>query len=215
MEHRISMLAIAVGVWWGFLFSNSAAQNLRDFTDQEPTTQGLIEGLKSKGDLPPASQMTGRTRSIGLVSSPVTEPRCEHYWQQASKKGLSRGIKLTEDMSSISLKVIFAVNSDQLTPDSKQTLDKLGAALKSNELNTCCFQIEGHTDSIGSDAYNLRLSKHRAESVRKYLAHNFDLGERTISVGYGKTKPIAENDTEEGKRKNRRVQVINLGHRQP
>jgi OOP family OmpA-OmpF porin len=68
------------------------------------------------------------------------------------------------------------------------------------------IELEGHTDSIGSDAYNEKLSNLRAESVKKYLVEKFGIdASRVSTVGYGESMPVATNDTEEGRQKNRRV----------
>ena len=68
------------------------------------------------------------------------------------------------------------------------------------------IELEGHTDSIGPDAYNEKLSRRRAESVKKYLVDKFGIDAARIStVGYGESMPVATNDTEEGRQKNRRV----------
>jgi OmpA-OmpF porin, OOP family len=69
--------------------------------------------------------------------------------------------------------------------------------------------IEGHTDNTNTAEYNQKLSDARASSVRQYLINNFGIkASRLTSVGYGLTKPIATNSTEEGKQKNRRVQAV-------
>jgi OOP family OmpA-OmpF porin len=69
--------------------------------------------------------------------------------------------------------------------------------------------IEGHTDNTNTVAYNQKLSEERANSVRQYLINNFGIkASRLTAVGYGLTKPIASNSTEEGKQKNRRVQAV-------
>ena len=69
--------------------------------------------------------------------------------------------------------------------------------------------IEGHTDNIASAAYNQKLSEKRANSVRQYLIDKFGIdGSRLTAIGYGLTKPIASNDTEEGRQKNRRVEAV-------
>jgi OOP family OmpA-OmpF porin len=69
--------------------------------------------------------------------------------------------------------------------------------------------IEGHTDNIASDDYNQKLSEERANAIRQYLIEKFGIEEsRLTAVGYGETKPIADNDTEEGRQKNRRVEVV-------
>jgi len=150
------------------------------------------------------------TRGLGLVTG---KPQCKYYQEQMAKK--SRGIKLATESDAAALKITFASNSAELTPEASQTLDKLGEALKSHELEGCCFRIEGHTDGKGGDSYNLKLSERRAQSVARYLAEHFDMKERAIAVGYGKRQPIADNNSDEGRQKNRRVQVVNLGYGQP
>ena len=73
------------------------------------------------------------------------------------------------------------------------------------------ISIEGHTDSIGTDQYNQRLSERRAAAVREYLLkHGVANGARIRSVGYGESKPIADNSTEEGRFQNRRVEILIL-----
>jgi len=72
-------------------------------------------------------------------------------------------------------------------------------------------KLEGHTDSIGTEEYNQKLSERRAKSVRKYLTKEGAVNGKMIStIGYGKTRPIASNDTEEGRAQNRRVEIIIL-----
>ena len=69
--------------------------------------------------------------------------------------------------------------------------------------------IEGHTDNVFTAEYNQKLSQARADSVRQYLISNFGIkASRLTSVGYGLTRPIASNNTEEGRQKNRRVQAV-------
>ncbi len=69
--------------------------------------------------------------------------------------------------------------------------------------------IEGYTDNVGNDEYNQKLSEKRAKAVRQYLISKFGVdGSRLTAVGHGKAKPIASNDTEEGRLKNRRVQAL-------
>jgi len=105
--------------------------------------------------------------------------------------------------------VNFEFNKDTLTSEAKDALDLVAAGLASQPKLT--VQIDGHTDSVGSAAYNLKLSKKRAESVRVYLIGKGVDGSRLAAEGFGKTKPIASNDTETGRAENRRVefQVLN------
>ena len=67
-------------------------------------------------------------------------------------------------------------------------------------------EIGGHTDNVGADGFNKRLSEQRAKAVKDYLMQNGIDAKRLIIRGYGKSKPIASNKTEEGRQKNRRVE---------
>lgn len=196
-------LAVGIGTMWGPL--GAGAQNVRDFSAKEPTSEELIDALKPQS----APPKTPGTRGIGAV--PTEKPKCAYYRKQAS-----RGIKLKPDSDAAALKITFATNSAQLTSESTQTLDKLGEALKTDPLAACCFQIEGHTDSKGSDTHNKRLSARRAQSVVGYLKQRFDIDvDRLLPVGHGESQPIADNESDEGREKNRRVQIVNLGYGQP
>ena len=75
------------------------------------------------------------------------------------------------------------------------------------EYPTSKFHIEGHTDSDGKDAMNLKISQDRAAAVKNYLVENGVAADRLTSEGYGETKPIASNKTAKGKAQNRRVEV--------
>jgi len=70
--------------------------------------------------------------------------------------------------------------------------------------------VEGHTDSTGSDATNMKLSNERADSVRSFLVENGIDAKRILARGYGKAYPVASNATAEGRQKNRRVDVVIL-----
>ncbi|MFQ5638306.1 MAG: OmpA family protein [bacterium] len=71
------------------------------------------------------------------------------------------------------------------------------------------ISVQGHTDSYGSDQTNLKLSQERAEAVRQYILANMGLDEtRIAAVGYGESKPIANNETAAGRTKNRRIELV-------
>lgn len=90
-----------------------------------------------------------------------------------------------------------------LTADDKAALDKMIPDLK--RLHFINGEIQGHTDSKGTAAYNQKLSERRAKAVADYLAaHGINEGRVTV-VGYGETMPVADNKTEEGRAHNRRV----------
>lgn len=105
--------------------------------------------------------------------------------------------------------ILFATNSDRIRPESTPTLKEIGTMLQQHpELR---IRIEGHTDADGEDAYNQRLSEQRAAAVRSYLVDTFGVaGDRLVTAGFGETKPVATNDTPEGRQQNRRVELVRL-----
>jgi outer membrane protein OmpA-like peptidoglycan-associated protein len=111
-------------------------------------------------------------------------------------------------MRAVALNVYFATNSDRISPKFYAELNKLGEAL--TQLPST-IEIAGYTDSIGSDQANQVLSERRAMSVKQYLEQHFSLPtERLTAKGYGKSRPRATNDTESGRRQNRRIEVALL-----
>jgi OOP family OmpA-OmpF porin len=99
--------------------------------------------------------------------------------------------------------VDFEFNSTHLTVPAQHTLDEVAAALLTQpELNV---EVQGHTDSIGTESYNLGLSQRRAEAVKAYLVNRGLSATVLTAKGFGKSKPIAGNDTAEGRAQNRRV----------
>jgi outer membrane protein OmpA-like peptidoglycan-associated protein len=101
--------------------------------------------------------------------------------------------------------VNFITDSAELTPESKDTLDRTVASLK--QWREVRVEVGGHTDSVADDAYNLELSQRRAETVRAYLIHSGISATRLEAKGYGETRPIAPNDTDAGRARNRRVEL--------
>jgi OOP family OmpA-OmpF porin len=101
--------------------------------------------------------------------------------------------------------VIFAFDSDEITGVSMATLDVAAEMLREcPNVNTA---VEGHTDSVGDEAYNLGLSQRRANSVSSYLSSHGVSPDRLQAKGYGESRPVADNGTEDGRAKNRRVEL--------
>lgn len=113
--------------------------------------------------------------------------------------------------------VTFRTNSAVLSPEAKTQLDELAA--KTQGARAFMIEVAGHTDSTGSEAKNMRLSRQRADAVVQYLAvqHKIPLRRFVTPMGYGKTDAVAENSTASGRQQNRRVEVkmiINRGMNQ-
>jgi outer membrane protein OmpA-like peptidoglycan-associated protein len=101
--------------------------------------------------------------------------------------------------------VYFDTNKSNIKGTSVETLNKLAGILK--EYPKTVILVEGHTDSAGSEEYNMGLSKLRAESVTKYLIAQGIASDRFTTKWYGELQPVADNSTAEGKSKNRRVEL--------
>lgn len=104
--------------------------------------------------------------------------------------------------------VHFDFDKATLRPESLTVLDEDVAAL--SKWGDVKVEVAGHTDSKGSDAYNLNLSQRRAEAVRNYLIGKGIAAERLTAKGYGESQPVADNATDEGRAKNRRVELVPL-----
>jgi outer membrane protein OmpA-like peptidoglycan-associated protein len=102
--------------------------------------------------------------------------------------------------------ILFDVNKATLKPEAKLVISKLaGILLIMRDLN---LRVEGHTDSTGTDARNQQLSAERADSVLGFLRDQGIEPVRMTAAGYGKDRPVADNSTVEGRRRNRRVEII-------
>ena len=120
------------------------------------------------------------------------------------------GVSVTRDGDNIILNmpgnVTFATNSSDISASFYQVLNSV--ALVINEFEKTYVDITGHTDSTGADDYNMQLSVARASSVARYLESREVLPQRIYTQGMGETRPIASNDTPEGRAMNRRVEIL-------
>ncbi|WP_335970703.1 OmpA family protein [Fusobacterium polymorphum] len=101
--------------------------------------------------------------------------------------------------------ILFDVDKYDLRPEAEEVLKNLAIVLKEADIKV--FEVDGHTDSDAGDKHNQILSENRANAVKNFLTSQGITAEITIK-GYGKTRPIASNDTPEGKQKNRRVEIV-------
>ncbi len=128
--------------------------------------------------------------------------------QLKNSKIVKQDIELTPILEGESLRlniIFFETASYELKPESYLELDKLVSILQNNKKMK--IEIQGYTDNVGKDQYNLNLSKNRAKSVVDYLLLKNISSARLSFKGYGKEQPVADNNTEEGRALNRRVEM--------
>jgi outer membrane protein OmpA-like peptidoglycan-associated protein len=105
--------------------------------------------------------------------------------------------------------VLFDTGSYTLKPGAREKLAKIAGILLAYP--GLKVQVEGHTDSVGTEEYNQRLSEQRAQSVREYLVAQQVSADAVTAFGFGESKPVATNDTSEGRQQNRRVELVVSG----
>ena len=125
-------------------------------------------------------------------------PKIKRPKRPMKARVVGKKIEITE-------KVMFEYDKATIKTDSHQLLNDVADVLKDHE-NIQKVRIEGHTDADGSDDYNKKLSQDRADAVKNFLVGVGIDESRMEAVGYGEEKPIADNKTEEGKERNRRVE---------
>lgn len=189
------------------------------FAQSNPSADQIINSLKPSGNL-----LSAGTRGIRLAPPPAgashpaasqaaampgsathagPQPAAARQMSASAQPGAAPSVNLT---------VNFATGSAALTPQARATLDQLGKALSSRELASYRFRIEGHTDTVGTPAYNKQLSEERAEAVVKYLTARFGVQpSRLEAVGMGEQGLLVPTPPQTPEPRNRRVQVVNLG----
>ena len=134
------------------------------------------------------------------------EDRCPTIKGTISNKGCPEMAKEdVKKITQIASKIYFEFNVAKLKDISLPQLDELATILKKYE--GANLTIEGHTDNVGEDAYNMTLSQKRTESVKEYLMSKGIFESRLTATGFGETKPIADNKTKAGQAQNRRVEL--------
>ncbi len=166
---------------------------------------GLLGGLIGGG--------TGRIIGAGLggVAGAAVGYQMDKQIKELKEKTAGSGIDVssTDGGKAILVNlpdgVTFDVGSYNLKPEFRATLDQVAQSL--TEYPNSLIDVYGHTDSTGSDAYNQTLSENRARTVANYLASRGVSASRIRSQGFGETMPVASNDTDAGRAKNRRVEI--------
>jgi len=155
----------------------------------------------------------GKGALIGAASGAAVGGGIGYYMDrqeaQLRQKLEGSGVRVIRNGDQIELimpgNITFDLNQTSIRGGFTNTLESVALVLK--EFDKTIIQIEGHTDSSGSDSYNQLLSERRAGSVRDFLLNQGIESKRTRAVGYGERYPIASNDTSAGREQNRRVEL--------
>ena len=156
----------------------------------------------------PAPESRGPTRSLTRSRTPGT--RAIKVVKKDQGKTVEETVVVSEapPPHSFNIKIEFDFNSYAIRPESYAILNELGKALTDDKIKGKTLILKGHTDSDGSDAYNLTLSLNRALSVQNYLVGSFNIEPDHIRVvGYGEALPLVSNTCPRNKQLNRRVEV--------
>ena len=171
------------------------------------TAQAKVRTEYRAGGLPPLI-IDDSIKDCPNCPSPTEQPSIPVKKASDSKKHkASDVVKNKQENVSLGLNVEFDFNKSFIKEKYHDDIKKMADFMKEHP-NTKIV-IKGHTDSIGKKSYNMRLSRARAKSLRQYLINKFGInGSRITTIGYGPNKPIASNDTEEGRQKNRSAEAV-------
>lgn len=170
---------------------------------------GAVAGLLSGGDAVERRQRALVGAGIGGLAGAGIGAYQDRQEAALRRELAGSGVDVVRQGDNIVLNmpgnITFAFDSANLQPQFYPVLDNVAGTL--NQYNQTVIEVAGHTDSVGTDAYNQALSQRRANSVAGYLASRGVMQQRMIVVGAGETRPIASNDTEAGRAQNRRVEI--------
>lgn len=182
-------------------------------------TRGLSAPPGSAGQAPgtpyPAQPTATGQDSVGIPIEPPGDKAAVEQIFTAPPQSLSveqrqRLADIAQEKPTIDLTIYFDFNSAEIGARAIPGLVELGKALSSDALRGTRFLLAGHTDAKGSDAYNLRLSQRRADSIKRFLVDQFRIDERRLlAIGYGEEQLKVTSDPHADE--NRRVQVVNFG----
>jgi OOP family OmpA-OmpF porin len=170
-----------------------------------------LTGTAFAGAVPNATDSSGApirdASGACVVSSGIEHPDCKPKVAPApaAPASVRQSIVIQAD-------ALFDFDKSVVRPDGKKSIDEALAKLKGVDLEMVI--ATGHTDSVGSDAYNQKLSERRAAAVKDYLVSKGIPASKVTTIGKGESQPVATNKTAEGRQKNRRVDIEFKGVRQ-
>ncbi len=170
---------------------------------------GVAAGLLSGDDATERRQRALVGAGVGALSGAAIGNYQDRQERALREQMAGTGVDVVRQGDNITLNmpsgITFDFDKSALKPQFYPVLDDVARTLQ--EYNQTIVEVAGHTDSVGTDAYNQKLSEQRANSVASYLQSRGLNRERFIVVGAGESRPIASNDTETGRAENRRVEI--------
>lgn len=211
MKKSLSTLTLVVALALGT--SGCTTQNA--YTGEKETsraTKGAIFGGLAGAALG-ALTGNGRNAAIGAALGAGIGGAIGHSQDKQEAELRQRlvgtGVQIQRNGNNIKLimpgDITFKLNSAELEPHFIPVLNSVATVLA--KFNDNYVRVAGFTDSTGTEAYNLALSKRRAASVRNYLQNRGIAANRLVNIGYGEANPIASNKTKQGRAMNRRVEI--------
>ena len=183
---------------------------------EDATTGKVINRVKTNPDGSYSLVLTDSTKVKYVIEDkryfpiqqefdPTTIPEGNSYAEVEFPELVSTREIITDEITiALNNKLLFETNSIELKEEAKKELDKIFEVIDKQDVT---LHITGHTDNSGTPEYNLELSQKRAEAVKDYLTALGFPAKKLIAEGMGETQPKVSNDTEEGKSKNRRVEI--------
>lgn len=167
----------------------------------------LMAGISVQWHPWPSRPVVEATVPVAPVVEPTEEPApAPQPEAPAAEPQPEARAEVTEERIEINQRVEFLFDSTELLESSSSILDAVAEVLRTHaELRV---RVEGHTDNVGTREHNLRLSRARAEAVVRYLVDHGVAQDRLSSEGFGTSRPVGSNDTDEGRAQNRRVEFV-------
>lgn len=209
MRNTLMIAAVASGL----VLSGCATD---PYTGQQRLNKAAIGGLAGAAGGATISKATGGSKTgrdalIGAALGTGVGYYMERQARQLEQQMAGTGVTVEQNPTTGNIDLVmpgnitFAFDDATLSSSFKPTLDKLASTM--NQYNQTTVNIAGHTDSRGSASYNMGLSRDRAYSVANYLSTRGVSSNRINVVAYGKSRPIADNNTDYGRQQNRRVEL--------
>jgi OmpA-OmpF porin, OOP family len=174
-------------------------QNAQDVKDLDAKTERGISGAQNSADK--AAQAAETADQHALSAQATAE---QGVTEAKTAQEMAENVDNYRPNQKVA--VLFPFDSAKLTDEDKEDLDAFAKAIQAQK--HYAVQVQGYTDKTGSESYNLALSRRRADAVVRYLTLNYNIPLVKIYVlGYGEAAPTAANDTREGRKENRRVQL--------